>query len=60
MLQGDYEYVKTRQNSYQSSDDAVLSNGKVVVDKHDGKKLYRYLKTCPSKKLFKDYTNDED
>ena len=57
---GDYEYVKNRHDNYQQpKEEAVLKNGKVVIDKHDTLKLHMYLKHCPSKKLFKDYTEDE-
>ncbi len=52
---GDYEYVKNRPDSFnQTPDEAQLKNGKVVIPKNDKHKLQRYMKDCPSKKLFKD------
>ncbi len=57
---GEYDFVKSRHESYQPTrEESVFRHGKVVVDRHDNHKLHRYLRDCPSRKLFKDFDINE-
>ena len=57
---GEYEYLNNKTESYhQTKEEVVFRHGKVVVDHHDKQKLQNFMKSCPTKHIFKDYTGNE-
>lgn len=60
VVQGEYEFLKNKTESYQPTrEEVVLRKGKVVVDRRDDHKLHKFMRDCPTKRLFKDYEIDE-